>query len=269
MYRTLCCDDDHLIELSDEDHTFSPNIERFAKQVYDFNLTDETFTESWAHDFKALNKALETGYGGTLETLEKLDLIMFKNLRTNVAVFSAFKNHSMKLELIKGLVNDEGKLVSWSDFKTYAKEIGTKYKVRYLKTEYHHAVGSANKARQWNDFKANKDLYPNLKYVAIKDGRTRKSHKAWDGMVLPMNHPFWNTHYPPNDWGCRCDVIQVDDPTDEKGLDMENLTDLKPSFNINVGKDGQVFGDDHPYYKSHELKKVAKWAKKALSEYTD
>ncbi len=266
MYHSICCSDHELIELKDDDYTFSANIEHFAKQVYDFNLSDEAFKEAWGYDFKALNKALETGYGATLETLEGLDLVMFKNLRTNVAVFSAFKNHSMKLELIKGLVDDGGKLVPWNAFKKYAKSIGTKYKVRFLKAEYHHAVGSANKAQQWQEFDANKDLYPNLRYKAVNDGRTRKSHKTWDGIILPMNHPFWNTHYPPNDWGCRCDVTQVDDPINEKGVKLDELPELKPSFNLNVGKHGQVFGEDHPYYGSHDLKEVAKWAKKALSE---
>ncbi len=34
----------------------------------------------------------------------------------------------------------------------------------------------------------------------------RLQHKAWDGMVLPADHPFWQTHYPPNGWGCGCRV---------------------------------------------------------------
>lgn len=34
----------------------------------------------------------------------------------------------------------------------------------------------------------------------------RPEHKAWDGLILPINHPFWNTHYPINGWGCACFV---------------------------------------------------------------
>ena len=34
----------------------------------------------------------------------------------------------------------------------------------------------------------------------------RLQHKAWDGMTLPADHPFWQTHYPPNGWGCGCRV---------------------------------------------------------------
>jgi hypothetical protein len=32
----------------------------------------------------------------------------------------------------------------------------------------------------------------------------RPEHLSWDGLVLPPDHPFWQTHYPPSDWGCSC-----------------------------------------------------------------
>lgn len=34
----------------------------------------------------------------------------------------------------------------------------------------------------------------------------RPEHLAWDGLVLPADHPFWTTHSPPNGWGCSCYV---------------------------------------------------------------
>jgi hypothetical protein len=34
----------------------------------------------------------------------------------------------------------------------------------------------------------------------------RPQHVAWHGLVLPRGHPFWPTHYPPNDWLCHCYV---------------------------------------------------------------
>jgi len=35
----------------------------------------------------------------------------------------------------------------------------------------------------------------------------RPEHLAWDGLVLPWDDPWWDTHYPPNGWGCTCEVI--------------------------------------------------------------
>ena len=34
----------------------------------------------------------------------------------------------------------------------------------------------------------------------------RPEHLAWDGLTLPADHPFWETHSPPNGWGCSCYV---------------------------------------------------------------
>jgi Phage Mu protein F like protein len=35
----------------------------------------------------------------------------------------------------------------------------------------------------------------------------REQHLAWDGLILPPEHPFWATHAPPNGWGCSCYVL--------------------------------------------------------------
>ncbi len=34
----------------------------------------------------------------------------------------------------------------------------------------------------------------------------RDQHLAWDGMVLRHDDPWWDMHYPPNGWGCKCYV---------------------------------------------------------------
>jgi hypothetical protein len=35
----------------------------------------------------------------------------------------------------------------------------------------------------------------------------RPEHLAWDGLTLPADHPFWQTHYPPSAWNCSCYVV--------------------------------------------------------------
>jgi hypothetical protein len=32
----------------------------------------------------------------------------------------------------------------------------------------------------------------------------RAAHKAWDGIVLRHDDPWWQTHFTPNGWGCKC-----------------------------------------------------------------
>jgi len=37
----------------------------------------------------------------------------------------------------------------------------------------------------------------------------RPLHVAWNYRVLPADHPWFATHYPPNGWGCQCYIIAV------------------------------------------------------------
>lgn len=57
---------------------------------------------------------------------------------------------------------------------------------------------------KWQRFERVKAARPFLRYVAILDERTRPHHAALHNLVLPVDHPFWNTHAAPNGWFCRC-----------------------------------------------------------------
>lgn len=45
-----------------------------------------------------------------------------------------------------------------------------------------------------------------MRYITKRDERVRASHAAWDNLTLPVDDPFWQTHWPPNGWRCRCRV---------------------------------------------------------------
>lgn len=62
----------------------------------------------------------------------------------------------------------------------------------------------------------------------------RRQHLAWDGLVLRWDHPFWQTHYPPNGWVCSCGV---------RPLSLRGLKRL--------GKDGP---DDTPFIETRPLR---------------
>jgi hypothetical protein len=50
----------------------------------------------------------------------------------------------------------------------------------------------------------------NFKFWIYRHGGSaepRVQHLGWDGLILPPDHPFWATHFPPNGWGCSCYVI--------------------------------------------------------------
>lgn len=86
-----------------------------------------------------------------------------------------------------------------------------------LKTIFRTNVQAAYAAGQWEQIQANADVAEYLMYDAVDDHRTRPEHAEWDGTILPVGHRWWDDHYPPNGWNCRCGVIQLSEE------DMEDL----------------------------------------------
>jgi SPP1 gp7 family putative phage head morphogenesis protein len=84
-------------------------------------------------------------------------------------------------------------------------------------------------------------LRPWWQYRTAEDDRVRRSHEQLNNIVLRYDDPFWDTHYPPNDWGCRCGVKTYSDrQLKKKGLTVSKGADLKPiagkGWNYNAAK---------------------------------
>lgn len=80
---------------------------------------------------------------------------------------------------------------------------------RRLATIFNMNLRSAYAAGRWERIEESKALLPLLVYTTVGDAQVRPEHQAWDGVCLPVDDPWWSTHYPPCDWGCRCTVIQI------------------------------------------------------------
>lgn len=240
-YRTGCCSSHESIKLSKENDDLSRLIQVYIKQIFkDGTVSYENQKKLLEHYYNELSKAVDAGYKPNIQTY---NTALAYSLKHNIAQFSAFKQASFKKQLEDALTKDD-KILPWKEFKALADELHIAYNRRWLKTEYHHTVATANMAGQWQDFQENKDIYPNLKYLAVLDQRVRASHKSWDGLVLPINHSFWKEHFPPNDWGCRCSVEQTDQPVSS----YVPKNNSKSGFNNNAGQSGKIF-NEIPYEK--------------------
>lgn len=80
-----------------------------------------------------------------------------------------------------------------------------------LQTIFRTNLQSAYATGSWDMIESQAEFAPYLLYDAIDDHRTRPEHAALDGTLLPISDPFWQSHYPPNGWNCRCGVIQLSD----------------------------------------------------------
>lgn len=74
---------------------------------------------------------------------------------------------------------------------------------------YNTNLRMARAAGRWAQILRLKDVRPYLRYSAVMDGRTRPQHRAWHGTILRWDDAWWQTHYPPNGWNCRCNVEQL------------------------------------------------------------
>jgi hypothetical protein len=78
-----------------------------------------------------------------------------------------------------------------------------------LQTIFWSNVRAARAAGQWERIQRTKKGLPYLLYVRTTSAEPRPQHLAWAGIILPVDHDFWKTHFPPNGWGCKCAVRQI------------------------------------------------------------
>lgn len=81
--------------------------------------------------------------------------------------------------------------------------------LRRLRTIYWANVSTARAAGEWERIQRTKRGLPFLIYELSVAEKRRPEHMGWVGVILPVDHSFWATHYPPNGWLCQCRVRQI------------------------------------------------------------
>ena len=165
---------------------------------------------------------------------------LLARLHYSAATFAAHKNHQMIRDLLLAKRNEGG-------LKAAARRINKQYNKQYLAAERATMRLQSIGARKWIGFEERADRFPNLRYSAVLDGRTRPRHRAWHGIIRPISDSFWDTHYPQNGWRCRCAVFQTAKPARKL---PRNLPAVPKLFRHNAAKTGMLFKGSHPYFKN-------------------
>ncbi|MFD2566089.1 phage portal protein family protein [Pseudotenacibaculum haliotis] len=165
-------------------------------------------------------------------------------MQKNIFRFSGAKTYAQLLEF-NDLQFHHGNQRSFKDFKEQVQKANKRYNENYLQAEHQTARQSGNQARNWQSYEKDKDLFPNLEYRTAGDERVREDHSVFDGIVKPVDDPFWDSFYPPNGWRCRCYVVQTTNSPTSKPTPKNQI---KPEFKINVGKTGSVYSEKHPFF---------------------
>lgn len=163
-----------------------------------------------------------------------------------IQVFSGFKTNAELRKATEALYDAHGAMVPWSTFKKRILAIDRAYNVRYLQAEYNLAKANRSAIQNWNEAQRMKDVAPFIRYSTVGDERVREAHKHLNGIIKPVDDPFWDVWWPPNGWNCRCTVIQVMSAKGGKPVPAD-LVPPKTMFANNVGKNGVIFPKGHPY----------------------
>ena len=107
-----------------------------------------------------------------------------------------------------------------------------------LKTIFRTNMNTSYAAARFRQQLETADIRPYWQYLAMGDARTRPSHAALNGQVFRHDDPFWNSHYPPNGFNCRCRVRALTaEQVKERGLKITSSRGRLATVNQHAGID--------------------------------
>jgi hypothetical protein len=118
----------------------------------------------------------------------------------------------------------------WTNFTGSGSRDGIAWRARII---YETNMRTSYAAGRWQQMTQTEELEqrPFWRYVHTTVENPRLDHKSWDGLILPAKHPWFESHFPPNGWGCNCRV---------DSLALEDLADYGKSGPDQPPNDGEV-----------------------------
>lgn len=129
-----------------------------------------------------------------------------RQMATTVSFLSSLEQAESVIKSLNKTLASGG---TFNDFQKLVAESEIILPKHYLDNVFRTNIQSAYGHGRWQQQQRNKDKRQYLMYSAINDSRVRPAHLALNRIVLPIDHPFWLTHYPPLGFRCRCTVIAL------------------------------------------------------------
>lgn len=216
----------------------------------EIDVHTEIETHIFEETLRRFNLATAKGLSESIDPEVVTDRFLYE-LRTNNAVFSAFRTHRMQNDIAAQLIDKEtGRLKSFDKWKRDIKGMTDHYCHQWLKTEYDTAVHRAHLAADWKHFMEEQDVFPNVRWMPTTSITPDPLHEHYwtKKLTLPVNHPFWQEHRPGDRWNCKCSLMQTDEPVNAEALDGYTPPLPMPGLDNNPASGGKLFSDEHPYY---------------------
>lgn len=244
------CGHDHGTALPNLVDDINDTIEQMLHDIYRLQGTDGTIDQAVTKYFAdKLWSGVTESFGADLGDLvyDTPDYKMLASIKENVWHFSAAKNYQQLRELSDALLNENGELRTFEEFRAASKIVNDKFMKRWLKTEYDLAVAGGQMASKWADIVKNAETLKLIQFDVVMDGNTTDICRSLHGVTVPFTHPIVKRYYPPNHFNCRTTVRSLASGAitpDDKIV----LPEIPAMFRTNLAQQGLVFPEGHAYF---------------------
>ena len=198
------------------------------------------------------HKAIDDGIITSANAKIDADQEWIDALKHSADVFSLHRTANQCALLAESMVDSDGNLKSFDQFKKDTQSINKHYNQAWLRTEYDTAVLRAQMGADWKLFERDADVLPNLRWMQTTSANPREAHAVFwrNKLTLPIDDPFWSKHRPGDQWNCKCWLEQTDEDATKKE-DMPSSSDMpepKAGLKGNPAKTKEIFSQDHPHF---------------------
>ncbi len=171
------------------------------------------------------------------------DYVLREILKQNTWDFSVAKNYNDVIAINNLLLNEEGALRPWHDFKYEAQKI-VGNSTRYLKTEYNTVVASAQMSRLYQEIQRDKHIFPFVQFDVVMDGHTSDICTPLNEVIVTVDDPMLVYYFPPNHFNCRTTLRKLRYGVPTKKYQLPKIPE---AFKNNPATSGKIFTDDNRY----------------------
>ena len=246
VYHDVCCDKTEPVALDLSNYT--KLIEEISQKLQNGDIRPSDLNKDLIEQiYNDVSQPVKEEFGQRWVDYDyKEPKSLIQKFKKNLWQFSSAKTLA-ELEYINGLLIDKnGKIKPEHQFMQDVKKANILFNRNYLQAEYQTAKRGAQMAHLWNKFLEQKEYYPNLVYRTVGDSRVRPEHATLNGVVKPIDDPFWKAYYPPNGWRCRCTVMNTAEKVSEGTFEDKTV---KPEFHGNTALDEEILTSKGTFFK--------------------
>ena len=158
----------------------------------------------------------------------------FYLLDLNARQYATTVSYLASLDQIRTVINLTNKAIesgsTFQEFQKAVKESGIELSPHHLDNIFRTNIQNAYAHGIWTQQQENKANRPYLKYSSLTDSRVRPSHLALNNIIRHIDDSFWDTHFVPNGFRCRCAIDAITESQAKRlGITTDDeLPDIQP-----------------------------------------